>query len=74
MISVAVANSFKPHIATYTKAAEIMGVKMDAVFSSQPTPSIASGPSPRACIRHSSTVASCPSATARISRTLLRRI
>ena len=27
MISVAEANSFKPHVATYTKAAEIMGVK-----------------------------------------------
>ena len=26
LISVAVANSFKPHVATYTKAAEIVGV------------------------------------------------
>ena len=32
VISVAVANSFKPHVATYTKAAEIMGVKMDQVL------------------------------------------
>ena len=32
MISVAVANSFKPHIATYTKAAEIMGVRMDEIL------------------------------------------
>jgi 2-haloacid dehalogenase len=32
VISVAVANSFKPHVATYTKAAEIMGVRMDEVL------------------------------------------
>ena len=32
VISVAAANSFKPHVATYTKAAEIMGVKMDEVL------------------------------------------
>jgi 2-haloacid dehalogenase len=32
VISVAVANSFKPHVATYTKAAEIMGVPMDQVL------------------------------------------
>jgi 2-haloacid dehalogenase len=32
VISVAVANSFKPHVATYTKAAEIMGVSMDEVL------------------------------------------
>jgi len=32
LISVAVANSFKPHVATYTKAAEIMGVGMDEVL------------------------------------------
>lgn len=32
VISVAVANSFKPHVATYTKAAEIAGVRMDAVL------------------------------------------
>jgi 2-haloacid dehalogenase len=31
-ISVAVANSFKPHVATYTKAAEIAGVRMDQVL------------------------------------------
>jgi 2-haloacid dehalogenase len=29
---VAAANSFKPHVATYTKAAEIAGVKMDEVL------------------------------------------
>ena len=29
VISVAQANSFKPHVATYTKAAEIEGVRMD---------------------------------------------
>lgn len=32
IISVAEANSFKPHIATYTKAAEIAGVRMDEVL------------------------------------------
>ena len=32
VISVAVANSFKPHVATYTKAAELMGVKMQEVL------------------------------------------
>ena len=32
VISVAEANSFKPHVATYTKAAEIMGVRMDEVL------------------------------------------
>ncbi len=31
-ISVAVANAFKPHVATYTKAAEITGVRMDQVL------------------------------------------
>jgi 2-haloacid dehalogenase len=31
-ISVAEANSFKPHVATYTKAAEIVGVRMDEVL------------------------------------------
>jgi 2-haloacid dehalogenase len=32
VISVAEANSFKPHVATYTKAAEIMSVRMDEVL------------------------------------------
>ena len=32
VISVTEANSFKPHVATYTKAAEIMGVKPDQVL------------------------------------------
>ena len=32
IISVAEANSFKPHVATYTKAAQIMGVHMDEVL------------------------------------------
>jgi len=32
VISVAEANSFKPHVATYTTAAEIMGVRMDEVL------------------------------------------
>jgi 2-haloacid dehalogenase len=32
VISVAVANSFKPHIATYTRAVEILGVRMDEVL------------------------------------------
>lgn len=32
VISVAVANAFKPHVATYTKAAEIVGVAMDQVL------------------------------------------
>jgi 2-haloacid dehalogenase len=31
-ISVAEANSFKPHVATYTKAAEICGVRMEQVL------------------------------------------
>ncbi|HEY7580401.1 MAG TPA: haloacid dehalogenase type II [Acetobacteraceae bacterium] len=31
-ISVALANAFKPHVATYTKAAEIAGVRMDQVL------------------------------------------
>jgi 2-haloacid dehalogenase len=32
VISVAEANSFKPHVATYRKAAEIMGVRLDQVL------------------------------------------
>ena len=32
VISVAEANAFKPHVATYTKAAEIVGVGMDEVL------------------------------------------
>jgi 2-haloacid dehalogenase len=32
VISVAEANSFKPHVATYTKAAEIVGVRMNEVL------------------------------------------
>jgi 2-haloacid dehalogenase len=32
VISVAEANSFKPHVATYAKAAEICGVRMDQVL------------------------------------------
>ena len=32
VISVVEANSFKPHVATYTKAAEILGVPMDEVL------------------------------------------
>jgi len=32
VISVAAAGSFKPHVATYTKAAEIVGVRMDQVL------------------------------------------
>lgn len=32
VISVATANAFKPHVATYTKAAEICGVAMDQVL------------------------------------------
>jgi 2-haloacid dehalogenase len=32
VISVAVAQSFKPHVATYTKAAELLGVTMDQVL------------------------------------------
>jgi len=32
VISVAEASSFKPHVATYTKAAEIMGVRMEEVL------------------------------------------
>lgn len=32
VISVAAAQSFKPHVATYTRAAEIVGVRMDQVL------------------------------------------
>jgi 2-haloacid dehalogenase len=32
VISVAEANAFKPHVATYTKAAQIMGVRMEEVL------------------------------------------
>jgi 2-haloacid dehalogenase len=32
VISVAEANSFKPHVATYTRAAEILGVPMDEIL------------------------------------------
>lgn len=32
VISVAEANAFKPHVATYTKAADILGVSMDQVL------------------------------------------
>jgi 2-haloacid dehalogenase len=32
VISVAEASSFKPHVATYTKAAELVGVRMDEVL------------------------------------------
>ena len=32
VISVAEAQSFKPHVATYTKAAEIIGLKMDEIL------------------------------------------
>ncbi|HEY6893183.1 MAG TPA: haloacid dehalogenase type II [Rhodanobacteraceae bacterium] len=32
VISVATANAFKPHVATYVKAAEIMGVRLDEVL------------------------------------------
>ena len=32
LISVAEAGSFKPHLATYTKAAELLGLKMDQVL------------------------------------------
>lgn len=32
VISVAVANSFKPHVGTYTRAAQIMAVRMDEVL------------------------------------------
>ena len=32
VISVAEAKSFKPHVATYTKAAEVMGVRLDEVL------------------------------------------
>jgi len=32
VISVAAANAFKPHVSTYTKAAEIVGVRMDEVL------------------------------------------
>ncbi len=32
VISVAEANSFKPHVATYTKAAELLGLRMDEIL------------------------------------------
>ena len=32
VVSVAVANSFKPHVATYRKAAEVIGARMDEIL------------------------------------------
>jgi 2-haloacid dehalogenase len=32
VISVAEASSFKPHVATYTKAAELLGLRMDQIL------------------------------------------
>jgi 2-haloacid dehalogenase len=32
VISVKEANAFKPHVATYTKAAELLGLRMDEVL------------------------------------------
>jgi len=32
VVSVAVANSFKPHVATYRKAAEVIGAHMDEIL------------------------------------------
>ena len=32
VISVAEANSFKPHVATYTKAAELLGLQLDQIL------------------------------------------
>jgi 2-haloacid dehalogenase len=32
VIAVAEANSFKPHVATYTKAAELLGLRMDQIM------------------------------------------
>jgi 2-haloacid dehalogenase len=32
VISVAEANAFKPHVATYTKAAELLGLRVDEIL------------------------------------------
>jgi 2-haloacid dehalogenase len=57
VISVAVANSFKPHVATYTKAAVIIGVRMDEVLFVASHAFDCFGAKSAACIRPSSTVA-----------------
>jgi FMN phosphatase YigB (HAD superfamily) len=55
VISVAVANALKPHVATYTKAAELAGVPMVKCCSSPTTHLIALGPNPQACAQLSLT-------------------
>ena len=69
VISVAEAGSFKPHVATYTKAAELMASAWTRCSSSRTTPSTASGRRPQACTPRSSTGASDPSAARPTSRT-----
>ncbi len=45
VISVAEAHSFKPHFATYTRAAELCGLKPEQILFVPTTRSIASAPS-----------------------------
>ena len=68
VISVAEANSFKPHVATYTKAAEMVGCGWSRCCSSPITRSTASARRRPACAPRSSTAASARSARRRISR------
>jgi len=68
VISVAVAGSFKPHVATYTKA-EIIGVRMDEVLFVANHPFDCIGAKSAGMHSAFSTVARCPSAAPRISRT-----
>ena len=62
VISVAEANSFKPHIATYTKAAEIMATPMDEILFVANHAFDCIGANSPACAPPSSTAAAAPSA------------
>ena len=62
VISVAEANSFKPHVATYTKAAELWAFRSTRFYSLRTTHSIASEPNQQACGLLSSTVVAARSA------------
>ena len=65
VISVAEANSFKPHLATYTKAAELVGLKPDQILF------VANhAPNQPACVRPSSIGAAVLLVKPRTSRTL----
>jgi len=69
VISVAEAGAFKPHHATYAKAAELAGSHRTRCCSWRTTRSTASGRRRRGCARRSSTAAAGRLARRRISRT-----